>query len=153
MRAFIVAALALAGCSSTPGYLIVPGERIGAVYIGMPAKDVIDELGAPLESTRLPNRTVSAFHDGLTVVVREADQRVISIGTTDTWYATAEGVRAGSTELEVRAELAGAPQVVEDKKNARIKTLCYPGMEIDFWPQQSGVAALRVTSLPCLSQF
>jgi hypothetical protein len=152
MRAFIVAVLALAGCSSTPGYLVVPGERIGAVFIGMPAKDVIEALGAPRESTRLPNRTVNEFADGLTVVVREADQRVISIGTTDAWYRTAAGVGAGATEFEVRAQLAGTPQVVEDRKNARIKTLCYPGMELDFWPQQKGVAALRVTSLPCLGQ-
>jgi hypothetical protein len=159
MRVLAAIALALAGCSAAPleapkaDNLIVPGQRIGQAALGMSAKALIDSLGAPRESTKLPERTVNEFRDGITVVVRDSDLRVISIGTADAWYTTPEGIRAGSTELEVRAQLAGTPQVVEDKRNARIKTLCYPGMEIDFWPQQRGVAAVRVTNLPCLKPF
>jgi hypothetical protein len=150
-----IACLLFAGCSSAPlespqaDNLIVPGHRIGAAALGMSAKDLIAALGAPRESTRLPGRTVNAFADGITAVVSDNDLRVVSLGTVDAWYATPEGIRTGSTELEVRAQLAGEPQVVEDKQNARIKTFCYPGMEVDFRPQR-GVAALRVTNLPCL---
>src|SRR4051794_38225441 len=106
-----LACLALTACSSTPfeapqdDNKIVPGHRIGAVSIGMEAKDVLEALGTPRESTKLPQRTVNAFADGLTVVVRDSDLRVISVGTNDAWYTTAEGIRAGSSELEVRAQL------------------------------------------------
>src|SRR5947207_13500595 len=140
--AIAAACVALAGCASQPieapraDNLIVPGHRIGPAALGMPAKDVLEALGAPRETTKLPGRMVNVFSDGITVVVSDGDLRVISIGTTDAWYTTQEGIRPGSTELEVRAQLSGTPQVSEDKKNARIKTFCYPGMEVDFWPQQ-----------------
>jgi hypothetical protein len=155
MKATIVAALlalAATGCSSIDDNRIVPGERIGPVVIGMSAKDLLDTLGTPSASTKLPGRTLNEF-DGLAVVVGDADLRVISVGTSDFWYATDAGVRAGSSEFEVRAQLPGTPQLVEDRKNASIKTLCYPGMEVDFWPQQRGAAAVRVTNLPCLKQY
>ena len=156
-----LALLVAAGCSSTPrdanapvfDNLIVPGQRIGPVSLGMPAKELVQAAGSPKETRRLPNRTVSEFSDGIVTVIRDSDLRVISIGTKDPWYATADGIRAGSSELEVRVHLGAAPQVVEDRRNPRIKTYCYPGLEVDFWPQERGVAAVRVTTLPCTHQF
>ena len=155
-----LALLVAAGCSSTrdpntPVFdnLIVPGQRIGPVSLGMPAKGLVQAAGSPKETRRLPNRTVSEFADGLVAVTRDSDLRVISIGTRDPWYATADGIRAGSSELEVRTHLGATPQVVEDRRNPRIRTYCYPGLEVDFWPQERGVAAVRVTTLACTQQF
>ncbi len=129
--------------------LIVPGQRIGKVAVGMPARQLVNAAGSPKDSSRLGKGFVSDFGDGLVAVVNDGDLKVVTIGTSDPWYATPEGIRAGSSELEVVARLGKAQAVSEDRGKPNIKTYCYPGLEIDFWPQQRGVAALRVTSLAC----
>ena len=150
----------IAGCGSNPpgdappqgrnDNLIVPGQRIGKVAVGMPAKDLVHAAGRPKDSTRTAKGSmISDFGDGLVAVVSDAELRVVTVGTSDPWYTTVEGIRAGSSELEVQALLGKAQSIYEERGKPSIKTYCYPGLEIDFWPQQRGAAAVRVTSLGC----
>lgn len=140
-----VVALALAGCSSSkpkpevppppsrvepavdPRDLIrdrtvVPGVRIGPVFIGMPLRQVIELVGEPRSGTRsrIPGgRTALLYRyadpdaspDGtLSVLVREYDQTVYSIQVEKIEsFQTREGVRFGSSEALVRASF-GNPQ-------------------------------------------
>lgn len=113
----------LAGCATSSSYssqttpifdkLIVPGERIGPISLGMPQADVLKILGTPPESTIHTDGHSRYYYADLTVFITR-DSRVDGIQTALPEYATAEGIRVGMTEPEVRAKL-GKPKSVDDK--------------------------------------
>ena len=92
-------------------FLIVPGERIGRVKLGMTLDEVKSILGAPHSSKKLLPREADTdyewpsndgTHDGRLEVLVDEDYGVIKIGVRlDTRYATSEGVRAGSSLVEI----------------------------------------------------
>lgn len=141
--------------------LIVAGKRIGPVAIGMPVADLIGAIGEPNESLNMycgADKTktclIQAFWNdrGLSVrfpTVTDSDyssqpkERVDKISVTDSRWATAEGLKVGSSEVSVRAKL-GTPlqQRREEIAPFLISEICYPG--INFSSTQGKVTYILV---------
>lgn len=92
--------------------LIVPGERIGPISLGMMQADVLKILGVPPKSSIHTDGHSRYYYADLTVWISR-DSRVFRIGTDSPEYATADGIRVGMTEPEVRAK-KGNPTRMED---------------------------------------
>src|SRR5581483_336450 len=87
--------------------LIVPWKRIGPIAVGMSAADLIRALGEP--STITPG-TVEVYTWGaLTATVTKDKLWTTQVCTFAPRYATAEGIRPGSTESDV-IKLLGKPK-------------------------------------------
>lgn len=98
--------------------LIVPGNRIGSVAIGMTSKQLLKAKGSPSSSPMRYTDAANYSYDQLrySVVVDDATQQVWRIATSDGRYRTVEGVGVGQTELEMRADL-GNPDQTKDMGN------------------------------------
>lgn len=128
----------LTGCASAPPMpappkqpppddsLIVPGDRIGPVAIGMTSKQVLQVKGTPGNSTfRYSDAAVYPYDENkYSVVVDDATQQVWRVTTFSDEYQTAEGVGVGSSELEMRANL-GNPDSSTNWDNAEPPTYLY----------------------------
>jgi len=93
-------------------HVVVPGERIGPVYLGMSPKNVFQLLGSP--STTKASTLVWTYGDS-TLFVRADDthQRVVQIAIyNDVSFHTAEGARYGST-LQDLDRIWGPPYKLE----------------------------------------
>ncbi|MGQ0543969.1 MAG: hypothetical protein ACT4P3_01370 [Betaproteobacteria bacterium] len=100
-----------ADCRSQNDALIVPGCRIGPAHIGMTPAALLQALGQP-NASRGPsaNRITHDFRSReLSVSVSTLTNVVDKIYTYGTRYATTQGIRVGSSELEVSAKL-GPPK-------------------------------------------
>ncbi|HEV2173615.1 MAG TPA: hypothetical protein VGR71_08610 [Nitrospira sp.] len=126
------------GCSSAPPLpappkqlppnddLIVPGNRIGPVAIGMTSKQVLEAKGTPGDSTfRYTDAAVYPYDQNeYSVVVDDVTQQVWRVETSSDEYRTAEGVGVGQSELEMRANL-GNPNSATNEDNADPPTFLY----------------------------
>jgi len=102
---------------------VMPGMRVGPVFLDMPLRQMIEVFGEPVSGTdsRLPGGRPALLYrypdpiaaDGaILVLVREHDQTVYSIQVERIEnFQTREGVRFGSSEALVRASF-GKPQSV-----------------------------------------
>ncbi len=102
---------------------VIPGVRVGPVFLDMPLREMIEVFGEPVSSTNshLPGGRPALLYsypdpgaaDGsILILVREHDQTVYSIGVDRVEsFQTREGVRFGSSEALVRASF-GKPQSV-----------------------------------------
>ena len=89
--------------------LIVPGERVGPIALGMSSSALLETMGPPDESVRFSDGVGATFKSaGLYANVLDTTQQVFAIHVNDERYATKEGLKLGSSEMEVRAKL-GAP--------------------------------------------
>lgn len=114
--AFIAASLCLASCASTPASLndnmIIPGERVGEVEIGMTLEELIAMKGIPRKTVPIPyTEATTYFFKGFTVA---ADDEVYWIVAKDPAYRTLEGVAPGVEQISARAAL-GKPDCVVTK--------------------------------------
>lgn len=105
--------LSLGACASTPpdlnDNLIVPGERIGDVELGMTLFELFAARGAPRKTTPIPDtRATTYFYNGLTVA---ADDTVYWIIASDPRYRTDVGVGAGAEQILARGAY-GKPKCV-----------------------------------------
>lgn len=122
-----LSALILAACTSAPpsvqrsdqdvarlmaidDNVIVPGERIGPVFLGMTDADLYKKFGNPLESKQTGTGFTAYFYSTFMVYVDLSTHKVASItspvGSTGySGYATREGIKVGSSALEVQAKL------------------------------------------------
>ncbi len=113
---FLVIAL-LAACASGPltldDDLVVPGERVGEVQIGMPLATLLAVKGTPMKTVPISgsDATSYTFQDGLTV---GAHDQVYWIIAEDARFHTATGVRPGVEQIFARASL-GKPGCVVTK--------------------------------------
>jgi hypothetical protein len=118
---FVVSGILTSGCEtashSTPAALgvddnvIVPGQRLGLVTLGMTPDALLQALGPP-DSSRGPsaNRIQHRYNGrGLFVYVNVKSNRVDGVGTSDGRYRTARSVRVGASELEL-VSAQGAPK-------------------------------------------
>ena len=119
--------LLLSGCASGPSLqemkaadppkddnLIVPGWRVGKVYLGMTSRELVASMGEP--SSTKPGETLTHFfwkNAELGASLNKKADRVDSIMFEDERYKTAEGIRVGLSELSVVAKL-GQPQASGD---------------------------------------
>ena len=101
---------------------IVPGSRVGPVFLDASLRELVQAFGEPVESavSRIPGGRPALLYryadpdaapeGSLQVLVREHDQMVYSIRIEGTEsFQTREGVRVGSSEALVRASY-GKPQ-------------------------------------------
>ena len=123
---------------------IVPGQRIGPVALGMSSTQLLQAAGSPATSNHVGDVTAARFSNGIDVNVRDGDSRVTSVSTTESRYATPDGLRVGVSELEVRAR-RGAPAGVLDEQGMD-RYLCYPGMWFGFARNSNRVNTIAVTA-------
>jgi hypothetical protein len=155
--------LALAGCASTKkepeppsaktqapaaenllhDKTVIPGVRVGPLFLDMPLRKMIEVFGEPVSGadSRMPGGRPALLYrypdpqaaDGaILVLVREHDQTIYSIQVERIEiFQTREGVRFGSSEALVRASF-GKPQAVgetsaagQDGRAAVVRTYCY----------------------------
>ena len=105
--------LGLGACASAPrslnDNLIVPGERVGDVKLGMTLFELFAAKGNPRKTTPIPNtRATTYFYDGLTVA---ADDNVYWIIADDPSYRTDVGVGPGAEQILARGAY-GKPKCV-----------------------------------------
>jgi hypothetical protein len=122
---------------------VIPGVRVGPVFLDMPLRKMIEVFGEPVSSTnsRMPGgRPALLYHypdpgaaeGALLVLVREYDQTIYSIQVDHIEsFQTREGVRFGSSEALVRASF-GKPQSLgettvtgQDGATAVMRIYCY----------------------------
>jgi len=122
---------------------VIPGVRVGPVFLDMPLRKMIEVFGEPVSSTnsRMPGGRPALLYsypdpgaaDGsILILVREHDQTVYSIRVDRIEsFQTREGVRFGSSEALVRASF-GKPQSVgqiaatgEGGATALMRMYCY----------------------------
>ena len=114
--------LAIAACATGPltlnDDLVVPGERIGEVQIGMPLATLLAVKGNPTttEPIRGTEATTYTFPGGLTV---GAHDQVYWIIAEDARYHTSNGVRPGVEQIFARASF-GKPHCVESREQTTI---------------------------------
>jgi hypothetical protein len=112
-----LSAIALSACVIAPPKLdddlVVPGERIGEVQIGMPLATLLSVKGNPITTTPIPgtDATTYTFADGLTV---GAQDEVYWIIAEDARFHTGSGVRPGVEQIFARASF-GKPRCVETR--------------------------------------
>jgi hypothetical protein len=119
MRSFPTLALsaaALAACATAPltldDDLVVPGQRVGEVQIGMPLATLMALKGAPMNTIPIKGSAATTYiFDGLTVA---AHDEVYWIVAHDQRFHTQGGVRPGSEQIFARASL-GQPKCVASR--------------------------------------
>jgi hypothetical protein len=114
----LVAAIAMTkGCASSGPLtldddLVVPGERVGEVQIGMPLSTLMALKGTPLSTTPIQGSAATTYvFDGLTV---GAHDQVYWIIANDQRFHTTSGVRPGAEQIFARAAL-GQPKCVASR--------------------------------------
>jgi hypothetical protein len=159
---FVLISIVLAGCASTytnfgdvppppatpiRDNLIVSGQRIGPISLGMTAAQLLQALGEP---DRVDNYTAGAdrrmmqtlwFGSFEVHMPTLNPQRVTSVRTTDGRYATAQGLRVGSSTLSFSGSL-GAPGMIRAQND-----WCYvSGLEALF--DKDGRATALIVQTP-----
>jgi len=105
--------------------VVVPGQRIGPVALGMQGSDLVRWLGPPVRSHHaFDDGTMNTFANGINAFVKDKDNRVSMISTDAPGYATSGGAGVGSSEIEIRSRM-GAPTKTSSEA---FRALCYPGM-------------------------
>jgi hypothetical protein len=122
---------------------VIPGVRVGPVFLDMPLRKLIEVFGEPVSGTnsRVPGGRSALLYrypdpgavDGaILVLVREHDQTVYSIEVDRIEsFQTREGVRFGSSEALVRASFSKPQSLGEisvtgqDGTTAIMRVYCY----------------------------
>jgi hypothetical protein len=99
--------LAAAGCATAPpdlnDDLVVPGERVGPIVLGMPLSQLLAVLGTPQTTTPIAGSAAASYSwPGLTVAAHETVYWIIA---TDPRYRTASGVSPGVEHIVARAAM------------------------------------------------
>ena len=118
---FALAAMMTAACTTGPltlnDNLVVPGERIGEIQIGMTLADLLALKGIPTKTIPIPATAATTyFFDGLTVA---ADDRVYWIIAKDSRFRTDSGVAPGVEQIFARAAY-GQPDCVVTKATTTV---------------------------------
>jgi hypothetical protein len=165
----LLAAALAAGCAGGPGApsraapfhdaLIVPNKRIGPALLGMTPEQMIAWLGRPDEAIGSGDSAWRYSRDGLQVAFDTGRAYIISV--TGPGYATADGLRVGSTANQVAARWGKPTQSRESTRcvdhkceTTAIDTLhqCYAnGMQADIDARSNSVIELQVRTGRCQS--
>lgn len=117
----IIPAVLAASCATAPltinDNLVVPGERIGEVEIGMPLSTLMAIKGTPQRTVPISGTEATTYSfDGLTV---GAHDQVYWIIATDPRFHTANGVAPGVEQIFARASY-GKPHCVVTRGDVTI---------------------------------
>jgi len=94
--------------------LIVPGQRIGPLFLGMTEAQLYKKLGDPV--TILNNGEYTAYYyHGLDVAVLKSTGKVTQVTAESPQYSTSDGIQVGSSLLDVKSKL---PLEVPDNVDA-----------------------------------
>ena len=118
--------------------IVIPGERVGPILLGMSLHKLIEVVGEPVSSSasHIPSGRSALLYryadpdaspeGALLIMVREADQTVYSIQIDKIeGFQTREGVRYGSSEALVRASF-GKPQSIQESRPGEVaRAYCY----------------------------
>ena len=122
-RAILATATLLASgaCASAPPNLndnmIVPGERVGNVELGMSLADLFNAKGNPTRTIPIADtRATTYYFDGLMVA---ADDKVYWIIARDPRFRTAYGVSQGSEQIFARGTY-GKPKCVVTRDDVTV---------------------------------
>lgn len=108
--------------------LIVPGQRIGPISLGLTGGQLLQIAGTPTRSTRFKDGSWNNFGNGLAAFVDDATGQVFMVSTNDPRYRTSNGVGFNASDLEIRSSL-GAPVRVG---GSAYRVHCYNGIEFSF---------------------
>lgn len=119
--AVLAPALFSAACATAPlthdDDLVVPGERIGEVEIGMPLASLLALKGTPLRTVPISGTEATSYtFEGLTVGAHDTVYWIIA---DDARFHTSGGVRPGAEQIFARASL-GKPECVVTRDNLTI---------------------------------
>jgi hypothetical protein len=108
-------------CASAPltlnDNLVVPGERIGEVEIGMPLSSLMALKGTPLKTVPISGTEATSYtFDGFTVGAHDTVYWIIA---EDPKFHTAGGVAPGGEQIFARAAL-GKPRCVVTRDHLTI---------------------------------
>jgi hypothetical protein len=111
--AAMLAALALAACASARPQLddglVVPGQRVGQIEIGMKLAELLAVMGQPRHTSPIQGTAATSYaFDGITV---GAHDEVYWIIAEDPRYRTVSGVAPGAEQIYARAAM-GKPDCV-----------------------------------------
>lgn len=100
----------------TDDHLVVPGKRIGRIYLKMPLKDALKVLGDPSESRQQAAASSYLYQqqgiEQFAIVVDEATQQVIAVRTGTLHQHTPDDVAVGSSQAQVKAILGAPARIV-----------------------------------------
>jgi hypothetical protein len=89
--------------------LIVPGERIGPVFLGMTEEQLYKKFGEPSNIlTTLQSEDIRYQYSTFDANVNKATHKVWSIITSNSGFHTAEGIKPGSSVMETQIKLGGS---------------------------------------------
>ena len=120
LAAAAVLCISLASCSSTGGEsfkapndrLIVPGERIGPVALGM-SEEALFRLGIPGSTKPFFGKFTLYHYSGMKVFVDQNSRKVACIIVHgDASYRFANGVKFGSTLRDIQAAMGPAGSIM-----------------------------------------
>lgn len=127
--------------------VIMPGQRIGPVFIGMTEAELYDHLGSPAQTVHGDDSSrVDYDWSDIGVGVNTRKHVVVSVYATGTRYATAGGVTVGTTELELMARL-GAPSATA-QADFDVTHYCF-GKGLQVWTRLGKVTRLTVARKAC----
>lgn len=114
-------AILAAACATAPltidDDLVVPGERIGEVEIGMPLSNLIALKGTPYKTVPISGTEATSYSfEGLTVGAHDTVYWIIA---TDPRFRTAGGVAPGVEQIFARATL-GKPKCVVTRDDVTV---------------------------------
>jgi hypothetical protein len=121
-KLFALAVIIMLGaCASAPpdrnDNLIVRGDRVGDVELGMTLFELFAAKGAPLMTTPIPNTRATTYsYDGLVVA---ADDQVYWIIARDPRYRTEIGVGSGAEQILARGAY-GKPKCVVTENDVTV---------------------------------
>lgn len=108
-----LATVFLAACATRPltydDNLVVPGERVGEIEIGMKLSTLLALKGTPQKTAPIADTNATSYaFDGLTV---GADDKVYWIIAAEPQFHTRDGIAPGAEQIVARAA-AGKPRCV-----------------------------------------
>jgi hypothetical protein len=124
--------------------VIVPGHRVGPVSLGMDMSALYAEMGSPVNTVTGDLANIYKY-PGLEIWVAHRENKVTSIIITGAGYSTAQGVRVGAPELEVRAKYGRPAKFHSDGATS---SSCYV-QGLGFWFSNGSTVSIDVLAPGC----
>jgi hypothetical protein len=117
LASFLLSAACVTGPLTYNDDLVVPGERIGEIEIGMPLASLLALKGTPQRTVPISGTEATSYtFQGLTVGAHDTVYWIIA---DDARFHTAGGVRPGAEQIFARASL-GKPECVVTRDDLTI---------------------------------
>lgn len=145
----VIFALFLSSCATEPialqksDHLIVSGERVGPIKLGMTEQQVFNLIGSANKSWVFQGHLMYSFRD-FTIYVNTDNHKVFSIIVKSQSYHTAEGLGIGAREFDL-VHLKGSPLWTERDDRGKPTIVGFDDSTIVFQFLLSGETMADVT--------